>query len=420
MEVRLAVAMARRVDAKVPVTKLCEEMGISRQTFYVYARRYEQEGLTGLLPRSKAARSHRNQVAADVEDEVVAKRKELSDQGLDCGARSVWAWMTRAGADPPSARTIHRIFVRRGLVTPQPQKRPRKSCRRFAAAAPNGCWQIDGMDATLADGTAVKVIRGLDDHSRKVFRAVVAASESGPAAWSCVQAAIADFGAPAMLLSDNSLAFNGKRRNVEVAMQKRLRQLGVAQVAARIHHPGTCGKAEREHKTLQKWLEAHDPANTMEELQALVDTYDVIYNTQRPHQALGGLATPDERYAALPKATAADHPLPEHERLSQVKVSRHGEASAGPNTVVHIGSEWAGVLVDVTRHGNHVAIFHHGTLIRTTAVDPTRRYQPSGRPSGRPKGGKPLPRVARAQPPTPPTRGEAKMQRPQRSEDERS
>jgi len=401
MEIRLAVAMARRVDEKVSVTDLCEELGISRQTFYVYARRYSAEGLSGLLPRSRAARSHPNQVCGDVEDAVVAKRKELLGQGLDGGARSVWAWMTRAGAGPPSARTIHRIFVRRGLVVPQPQKRPRRSCRRFEAAAPNGCWQIDGMDWALADGTAVKVIRASDDHSRKVFRAVVAASESAEAAWSCVQAAIVEFGPPAMLLSDNSLAFNGTRRKVEVAMQKRLRQLGVAQVAASISHPGTCGKNEREHQTLQKWLRAHPPAATIADLQRLIDGYDEIYNTQRPHQGLGGLATPDERYAATAKATAADHPLDEPGHIAQVKVSSRGSVSAGHhNTQVQIGREWEGAIVDVARHGNHVAVFHRGQLIHSTAIDPTRRYQPSGRPGGRPKGGRPRPRItAETQPP---------------------
>lgn len=399
MEVRLAVALARRVDERVSVTDLCEELGISRQTFYLYARRYAEEGLTGLVPRSRASLSHPNQVSVDVEDALVAERKDLIDRGLDGGARSVWAWMRRSGADPPSVRTIHRVFVRRGLVVAQPQKRPRKSCRRFEAAAPNGCWQLDGMDWALADGTPVKVIRAIDDHSRKVFPSTVAPSESAEAAWSCVQGAIAEFGAPAMLLSDNSLAFNGKRRKVEVAMQKRLRELGVAQVAASVAHPGTCGKNEREHQTLQKWLRAHPPPDTMADLQALVDAYDEIYNTQRPHQGLGGLTTPDERYGATAKATAADHPLDhEPEHLNQVKVSARGSVSAGHHTEVQIGREWEGAVVDVARRGNHVAVFHRGQLVHSTAIDPTRRYQPSGRP----RGGRPRPRVtAGPQPPDP-------------------
>lgn len=399
VETRLAVAMARAVDESVSVTRLCEELGISRQTFYVYWRRYQQEGLPGLVPRSRAAQRHPNQIGAAMEQLIVDTHHDLAGQGLDAGARSVWGWLTRAGRQPPSARTVHRVLRRHGLVTVQPQKRPRSATRRFQARQPNGCWQLDGMDWTLADHTAVKVIRLIDDHSRKVFRSVIAPSESGEAAWQCLTAAIDRHGPPAMLLSDNSLAFNGIRRGVVVDVQKRLRILGVAQVASSYDHPGTCGKAEREHQTMQKWLTAHPPATTMEDLQRIVDAYDEIYNSNRPHQALGGITTPDERYAASPKAVPADHPLPEQPRqMRQVTVSSRGTVSAGGTPTghhieVHIGREWEGTPVTVARNGNHVAVFHRNTLIHSTSIDPSRRYQPSGRPSGRPKGGHARPRI---------------------------
>src|SRR6476646_6467855 len=131
VETRMAIAMARRIDENVSVTVLCKDLGISRQTFYVYARRFERDGLVGLLPMSRAARTHPNAVPVAIADAVGAKRRELLEQGLDGGAASVWGWMTRDEAGPPSIRTIHRIFVRRGLVVPQPQKRPRSSTRRF-------------------------------------------------------------------------------------------------------------------------------------------------------------------------------------------------------------------------------------------------------------------------------------------------
>lgn len=382
MEVRIALAFARHIDEGLSVTRLCEQLQISRQTYYVYRRRFDEEGMAGLVPRSRAPGLHPNAVPVGQEDTAVAQRAWLADRGLDHGARSVWAWLTRAGADPPSARTIHRIFVRRGLVEPQPQKRPRSSDRRFQAAQPNGIWQIDGMQWPLTDGTNVSVIRVIDDCSRKVFRAVVAPAESAAAAWQCVHHAMQQFGRPAMLLSDNSLAFNGKRRRFEVLLTKRLAELGVATVPAGFYRPGTCGKNEREHQTLQRWLRAYPPADSIPELQQLIDSYDAIYNTHRPHQALGGLQTPNERYATVPKAAAADYPLPAHERLSQVKVSARGAVAAGTNTDVQIGRQWEGATVTVARSGNHVAIFHCGTLIRATAIDPSRRYQPSGQPRG--------------------------------------
>ena len=62
-------------------------------------------------------------------------------------------------------------------------------------------------------------------------------------------------GIPAMFLSDNSLAFNGSRKQRLVLVERNLRELGVAVVAATARHPQTCGKAEREHQTMQRWLQ---------------------------------------------------------------------------------------------------------------------------------------------------------------------
>jgi transposase InsO family protein len=392
MDVRLAVALARRVDEQLEVSAFCGEIGIKRERFYVYERRYREEGLTGLLPRSRAPHHHPNQTPEEVADRVVAWRAKLAEEGLDNGARSIWAWMSRAGERPPHPRTVHRLLVRRGQVTPQPKKRPRSSYRRFAAAQPNGIWQLDGMEWPLADGTPRVIMQVIDDHSRKVLASLVADAETGAAAWAVLERAIASHGVPAMFLSDNSLAFNGSRRQVLVAVERRLRDLGVAVVAASEHHPQTCGKAEREHQTLTRWLKAHPTAESTAELMQLVDIYDTIYNQQRPHQASpDGRATPGEMYDATAKAVPATGPRPTRPRISQVRVSARGEVPVGPIRV-QVGRGWEGARVTVIRDGNSVAIFHRRQLVDQRIIDPTRRYQPNGK---KPPGGRRrLPRPA--------------------------
>jgi hypothetical protein len=50
------------------------------------------------------------------------------------------------GAPQPAQRAgrdRHRYLARHGLVTPDPAKRPKSSCIRFAAEMPNPCWQAD-------------------------------------------------------------------------------------------------------------------------------------------------------------------------------------------------------------------------------------------------------------------------------------
>ena len=57
-----------------------------------------------------------------------------------------------------SRATISRTLTRRGLVTPDPRKRPRSSYIRFQAAMPNETWQSDFTHCRLSTGTDVEVI----------------------------------------------------------------------------------------------------------------------------------------------------------------------------------------------------------------------------------------------------------------------
>ena len=390
MDTRLALAYGRRVDEKLNVSQFADDLGISRTTFYLYEDRFLKEGLSGLLPRSRAPLHHPNQTPDPMGDLIEQWRTKLEVEGLDHGARSIWANMTRAGQDPPHPRTVHRILVRRGLVKAQPQKRPRSSYKRFVAAQPNGIWQIDGMDWKLADGRKQVLVRILDDHSRKSMGTVVGHEEDAATAWAALEKAMDTHGRPAMFLSDNSLAFNGSRKNQLVLVERRLRQLGVAVVAASARHPQTCGKAEREHQTIQRWLRARPPATSSAELQQLIDLYDVIYNDQRPHQGLPkGLMTPTEAYQATTKAKPAPGPLPAKPRIHHGKVTARGELSVGPFHI-QVGRGWEGVHLTALHDGNSVAIFHGTELIDHRIIDPTRRYQPNGKTP--PGAGRRLPR----------------------------
>ena len=81
-----------------------------------------------------------------------------------------------------------------------------------------------------------------------------------------------------------------------------LTALGVEAITGKPYKPTTQGKNERFHQTLFRWLDKQPIAGSIEELQAQVDEFDVIYNEQRPHQGLPGRITPRQAW----DATVAD------------------------------------------------------------------------------------------------------------------
>jgi transposase InsO family protein len=324
----------------------------------------------------------------EAEELVVRLRKELDDGGLDHGATSIqWHLGQRGELElVPSVATIHRILVRRGLVVAQPRKRPNTALRRFEAPAPNEMWQIDHTDWVIATGV-VKIFNIVDDHSRVLIRSRAVTEATTEEAWTTFSEGAQRFGLPAGTLSDNGLCFSGKLRHVEVFFEAQLRDTGVRPITSRPYHPQTAGKVERFQQTLKKWLRKRRRLYaSIEELQADLDEFARIYNTERPHQGIGH-AIPIERWRASPVAGPSSEPLAHPDWTSKtlhLTVTASGCVQAD-YFKIHIGVEHHGrpafVVIDKTRAN----VFIDGELIRHLELDRTRSYQPSNRPRGGPR-----------------------------------
>jgi transposase InsO family protein len=278
----IAAVVALGAGERINVSGVCREAGISRKTFYKWHARYLAEGLDGLEERSRRPKRSPGQVTGPIEELIVRLRKELADDGLDHGATTI-QWHLGHHPDMPRARrvpsgaTIHRIMVRRGLVTPTPSKRPKSSWCRFEASAPNEWWQIDATDWVIATGP-VKLFNVLDDHSRVIVRSRAVLAATGEQAWTTFSQAAQQWGFPAGCLSDNGLCFSGKLRGFEVLFEARLRAVGVRPFTGRPYHPQTTGKVERFQQTLKKWLRRQPLAGDLVELQTQLDEFCRIYN----------------------------------------------------------------------------------------------------------------------------------------------
>ena len=315
-----------------------------------------------------------------------ALRKQLSEAGHDAGAETIAWHLRRHSGSAPSVATVWRVLSRRGFVTPQPHKRPRSSWRRFEADLPNELWQADVTHWPLADGREVEILNILDDHSRLLVGTTARAVFKAGDIVTDLHIAIARHGRPERMITDNGAVFTGHYRGHGwVALERELVALGIALTHSRPYHPTTCGKVERLHQTLKKWLTQQPAASSPTELQTQLETFAAYYNTTRPHRALDR-RTPTAAWHARPRAipTRQGIHISEHFRVRKDRVDRDGKLTLRHNSRLHhigIGHDRAGTHVLMLIRDLDIRIITEdtGELIRELELDPSRDYQPTGR-----------------------------------------
>jgi hypothetical protein len=241
-------------------------------------------------------------------------------------------------------------------------------------------WQVDVMGRVhLADGREMKLVTGIDDHSRFVVCAKVVARATARPVCQALADALRRHGLPEQILTDNGKVFTARfgLGPGQVAFDRLCNDNGIRHLLTAPYSPTTTGKIERLHKTIRaEFLTEHDRRHaTVEQVQAAVDGCVVEYNTERPHQSCGG-RPPVERFALADRAIlAADEaavPAPRRPvaagRPGGVSrwVDGHGRISlAGFDYAV--GATFAGEPVEVVVTGGLVEVLHAGVLVATHA-----------------------------------------------------
>ena len=385
------------------VTEVSASYGVSRSWIYELLARYRTEGDAAYEPRSKRRATSPTATPQTTIDLVITLRKQLTETGLDAGPDTLVWHLLHHHDIRISVSTIARILTRQNLVDPQPKKRPKSSYTRFAAEQPNETWQSDFTHYRLATTRDTEIITWLDDHSRYALHVSAHHRVTGQIVMATFTETAAQHGYPASVLTDNGLVFTTRfsgGRGGRNGLESELQRLDIVQKNSRPNHPTTCGKVERFQQTLKKWLAAQRPQPTsLEELQALLDTFTAAYNQHRPHRSLPHRATPATIYDARPKTgPTADRSTDVHYRVLHDKVDHLGKLSLRANGRMHhigVGAEHARTQVLKLVDGLHIRIVNAATgeLLRELDLDPSRDYQPLGRPPGP----RPITRKARTQ-----------------------
>jgi transposase InsO family protein len=318
----------RAVLAGADVVEVAAQVGVSRQSVHVWMSRYLSEGVAGLADRSSRPRSCPHQCPERVERAVLELRREHPRWGakrirlellrhpLPWADPAEVAADTGSGAGVPSVSTINRILARHGLVKSRPRTRPRSSFKRFERSGPMQLWGIDIVggiqlvDPTTGVVREAKIVTGVDDHSRFCVMATVVERATGRAVCLAFAQALAKFGVPEEVITDNGKQFTdrfsryGPTRG-EVLFDKICRKNGITHRLTTPASPNQNGKVERFHGTFRPEIGEQGPFTSLEAAQAAVDVWVEHYNSERPHQGLDEKVpvVPADRFTPAPVLT---------------------------------------------------------------------------------------------------------------------
>lgn len=301
---RLLVERVR--DQGMPVAHVAKAMGISRQCAHRWLARFDAEGLGGLHDRSSRPHRSPNQKDIEVEERVIAARKELR-----CGP-------DRLGPELGMApRTVTRILRRHHVprlfecdpITGQVIRASKSTAVRYERATPGelvhmdvkkigripdgGGWRLIGRAAAHA-GSRKTVRIGydyvhsvVDDHSRFAYSEILGDETATTTAgfFSRALRAFAEIGVHIeAVMTDN--AWNYTHSKVLAALNA---SEGIEHILIRPHCPWQNGKVERFNRTLQAEWAYRRPFTSNRERAAALQPWLIDYNYRRRHSALGGL-----------------------------------------------------------------------------------------------------------------------------------
>ena len=383
MEQRYQAVMAVVQDGW-KVTEVAARLGVARQSVHNWIARYEEGGLAALADRSHRPLSCSHQIAPEIEALIC----EIRRKHPGWGPRRIEHQLARQGVTPmPSEASIYRCLKRHNLIQLRRRKKRRDEFRRWQRDRPMQLWQMDVMGGVmLDDGTDLKVVTGVDDHSRFCVAAALVRRATSRAVCEVFKDSMLRYGVPDEVLTDNGKVFTGRfgTHKAEVMFDRMCRENGISHKLTAPRSPTTTGKVERFHQSVRKEFLADRTFPSLEEAQEALDAWVVDYNNERPHQALE-MSTPAERFRLVPE-TKDPSSLPvfveeeQHGQWVLRRVGSNGVVSVD-NQMFSVGNAFKGALVDAFVDDTTIQVWHQNHLIKTVArvrKGPVRKIRADG------------------------------------------
>jgi len=321
MQEKLRFVFAYERDEQT-MRELCREFGISRETGYVWLRRYREHEVGGLVELNRAPRHHPNQTAGGIEAAVL----ELRQTHMTWGPRKLKRILERDQPGPrwPATSTIGELVKRAGLVIPRKRRRRTEPYTQPLAHAgeSNRVWCADFKGwFKSGDGARVDPLTISDAWSRYLLRCQAVEKTDSERVRAIFEAAFGEHGLPEAIRTDNGAPFASSAVGGLSRLAVWWIKLGIVPERIQAGHPEQNGRHERMHRTLKQDLH---PAEDWRGQQRELDRFRQDYNHLRPHEALD-MQTPASVYAPSPRPYPARLPEIEYPDTMEVRtIKSHG------------------------------------------------------------------------------------------------
>jgi len=310
------------INEGLSLSEACRSFEISRPTGYMILSRYEQDGVDGLIDRSRAPHHRPQSVDQDMISRILAAKSLHGSWGPK--KLKAHLELKSCGIQCPAASTIGGILKRAGLVKP----------RRFRSHCPsapqqphsdlsNELWCVDYKGQfRLKDRQFCYPLTITDRGTRYLVRCQALPDVTGRKAWPYLVGAFQEFGIPNTILTDNGSPFAAATLTGLTYLSLQWLKLGIDLERIDPGKPQQNGAHERMHRTLKD--EAIYPvADHLSAQQDRFDAWRHEFNYERPHEALGQI-TPGSIYTASGRqfpAYTREFEYPEGVRVTRVRTN---------------------------------------------------------------------------------------------------
>lgn len=270
--------------------KMATEYGLSRATLFRWRAAHRAAGPIGLAPASR-----RPKRIAQAPPQWVVQLVLLVRLRTGWGAQRIARELAARGIAAISHDAVWRMLKAHALEV-APVRRKGSHRARYERASPNSLWHVDLKGPIYLKGEGrVYLVGILDDYSRFVVAAGLMRRKDPAANANLVAEAIAEYGKPRDLMTDNGTEFVNRPHEPPSPLQQLCREHGIRHCPTAIATPETNGKIEAFWKTAQRELLDRWFFDSLEEAQAALDRMREEYNCHRLHSGIGW-RTPATRY----------------------------------------------------------------------------------------------------------------------------